>query len=576
MIKMYAYLRHYWWQSILGVSFVILRVNFDLSLPEYMSKIVDQGILGKNPALVWSTGLEMLGIALLVAFFFVLSSFLASYIGSATGNRIRTDIFKKIESFSLVEFDRFSSSSLITRSTNDVAQIQQILTMSFRIMLAAPLNGIIAMIRAIQINPQMSMIFAIVLPLMMVAIGFIFANVQPRFGLVQKLTDKLNLVARESLTGIRVIRAFNAQETQASKFEQVNQDVVKNNTTLMRIMSAMDPMIVIGMSFTTIAIIWIGAEYINVGTMQIGQMMAFLQYSAMILQSFMMLTMVFMMWPRAVVSANRIAEVLDAPLSIVDPLSPKEPDPELKGEVRFEHVSFRYPNAQEDVLSDIDFTAKSGSVTAFIGSTGSGKSTLINLMPRLYDVTTGSVKIGGVDVRELDQITLRSKIGYVPQKGMLLSGSILDTLKTGNQEASLETIEKSIEIAQAKTFIQEKPGGLDFKLSQGATNISGGQKQRLSIARALVKQPEIFIFDDSFSALDYKTDVALRQALHRETKDATIFIVGQRVSTIMHADQIIVLEQGKIAGIGTHTQLLKTSPVYYEIAASQLTQEELA
>jgi len=576
MIKMYGYLKHTWWQALLAIAALYLRVMADLSLPDYMMKIIDKGIVAKDLNYVLTTGKDMLMVSFLVVILFFTSNFLASYIGSRAGDRIRKDIFKKIESFSLVEFDRFSTASLITRSTNDVQQVQQILTMSFRILLAAPLTGIVALFKAVQLTPGLSWIFMVIFPIMSIAIIGIMTITSPRFEKVQKLTDRLNLIARESLTGIRVIRAFNAQDEQATKFKTVNDSVYSNNVSLMRIMSIMDPVIMICLSFTTLLIIWTAADRINQGAMAIGQMMAFMQYTAQVMASFVNLTMIFTMFPRAVVSARRIREILDTAPLIVDPASPTPFDPELKGEVIFDKVSFRYPRAQEDVLHEVSFSAKAGSVTAFIGSTGSGKTTLINLIPRLYDVTHGSIRIEGVDIRNVAQKELRSKIGFVPQKGMLLSGTIHDNLIFGSRDADETVIEKAVSTAQAANFIREKEGQSNFKLSQNATNLSGGQKQRLSIARALVKQADIYIFDDSFSALDFKTDAALRKALHHEVGNATLFIVGQRVATIMHADQIIVLEQGRIAGIGKHTDLLKTCPVYYEIASSQLSKEELA
>jgi len=493
-----------------------------------------------------------------------MSSFLASYIGAKAGDRIRKDLFRKIESFSLVEFDQFSTASLITRSTNDVTQVQQILTMSFRFILAAPLMGIGALIKAIELTPSLSWIFALVFPLMLGCILGIMSLTSARFEKVQKLTDRLNLIARESLSGIRVIRAFNAQETQAQKFKTVNKDVYSNNVSLIRIMSLMDPMIAIFMSFTTILIIWLAADRISQGQMQIGQMMAFMQYSAQVLSSFMMLTMIFTMFPRAVVSSRRITEILDTNPSIIDPETPRTFDSLKHGEIVFDHVSFKYPHANEEVLKDISFIAKTGSINAIIGSTGCGKSTLINLIPRLYDVSEGSITLSGVDIRHVSQVELRSLIGYVPQKGMLLSGTIHDNLIFGSPQADQTLIEKSVDIAQASEFIQEKQGQYDFILAQ-----------RLSIARALIKQAPITIFDDSFSALDFRTDAALRKALHKEMKNSTLFIVGQRVSTIMHADQIIVLEKGRIVGLGKHHELLKNCPVYYEIASSQLSKEEL-
>jgi ATP-binding cassette, subfamily B, multidrug efflux pump len=575
MMKMYAYLKHTWWQALLAMTALLLRIMADLSLPDYMMRIIDQGIYLKDLNMIISIGKDMLMVSILVVLLFFTSNFLASYIGASAGNRIRKDIFNKIESFSLVEFDRFSTASLITRSTNDVQQVQHILTMSFRILLAAPVTGIVALIKAIELTPSLSWIFIVIFPILSVAVILIMTLTSPRFEKVQKLTDKLNLIARESLTGIRVIRAFNAQKTQAHKFQTVNDSVYANNVTLMRIMSLMDPVIMICLSFTTILILWTAADKINAGVMQIGQMMAFMQYTAQVMASFINLTMIFQMFPRAVVSARRIREILDTQPVIVDPLIPTPFDPSKKGEIVFDRVSFRYPHAKEDVLHDITFSAKAGSVTAFIGSTGSGKSTLINLIPRLYDVSSGSIHLEGVDLRQVAQKELRDKIGYVPQKGMLLSGTIQDNLLFGAPEAPNEVLLKAADTAQASKFISEKEDQYHFKLSQNATNLSGGQKQRLSIARALVKEASIYIFDDSFSALDFKTDAALRKALHKEVGNSTLFIVGQRVSTIMHADQIIVLEQGRISGIGKHHDLLKTCPVYFEIASSQLSQEEM-
>jgi len=575
MMKMYAYLKHTWWQALLAMTALFLRVMADLSLPDYMMRIIDQGIYMKDLNMVISIGKDMLMVSILVVLLFFTSNFLASYIGASAGNRIRKDIFNKIESFSLVEFDRFSTASLITRSTNDVQQVQHILTMSFRILLAAPVTGVVALVKAIELTPSLSWIFIVIFPILSVAVILIMTMTSPRFEKVQKLTDKLNLIARESLSGIRVVRAFNAQKTQAHKFQTVNDSVYSNNVTLMRIMSLMDPVIMICLSFTTILILWTAADKINEGVMQIGQMMAFMQYTAQVMASFINLTMIFQMFPRALVSARRIREILDTQPVIVDPQIPTAFDLSKKGEIVFDRVSFRYPHANEDVLHDISFTAKSGSVTAFIGSTGSGKSTLINLIPRLYDVSSGSIKLEGVDLRQVAQKELRDKIGYIPQKGMLLSGTIEDNLLFGSPDASQEVLLKAAETAQAAKFISEKEDQYHFKLAQNATNLSGGQKQRLSIARALVKEASFYIFDDSFSALDFKTDAALRKALHKEVGNSTLFIVGQRVSTIMHADQIIVLEQGRISGIGKHHDLLKTCPVYFEIASSQLSQEEM-
>jgi len=575
MKKVFSYLRFYWMQVIAIVVLVFTQTMLELELPDYMSDIINTGIVKQDIDFIYTKGFQMLAIALTVATISVITSFLSARVGSGLSNKIRKDLYLKIENFSLIEFDKYSTASLITRNTNDVQQVQMMITMMLRMVVSAPLYAIIGFQKANALNSSMSWIFAVVIPLLVFMIASIFTFVTPRFERVQKLTDKLNLTARENLTGIRVIRAFNAQDTQADKFNGVNVEVRDNNTILQRIMSFMMPGIMLIMSFTTILIVWVGAEKINTGSLLIGDMMAFLQYATQMLFSFVMMSMVFIMYPRAAVSGKRIAEVLNTKPQIIDPEEPVQAVRGI-GEVKFENVCFRYPEADEDVLHDITFTARPGKTTAFIGSTGSGKSTLVNLIPRFYDVCDGSIKIDGVDLRDMKQSDLHDKIGYIPQKGVLFSGTIASNLTYGKPEASQEELEEAASIAQAKDFILEKEGGYDYLIAQGATNVSGGQKQRLSIARALVKKPEIYIFDDSFSALDFKTDSALRKAIHEKLSDATVLIVGQRVSTIMSADQIVVLENGSIAGIGTHRDLLKNCPVYYEIAASQLTKEELA
>ena len=575
MKKVFSYLRFYWLEVSAIIALVFTQTMLELELPDYMSKIINTGIIGKDNDYILSKGLEMLGIAFVVMGIAVITSFLSARVGAAFSNRLRKDLYKKIENFSLIEFDKFSTASLITRNTNDVQQVQMMITMMLRMVVAAPLYAIIGFNKAYALAPSMSWIFAIVIPLLVFMIVTLFYFVTPRFELVQKLTDRLNLTARENLTGIRVIRAFNAQGIQATKFNDVNVEVRENNTILQRIMSFMMPGITLIMSFTTILIVWVGAQRINDGSLLVGDMMAFLQYGTQMLFSFVMMSMVFIMYPRAAVSGKRISEVLLTQPQINDPINPV-PATRGQGEVRFENVTFRYPDADDDVLHDLTFTARPGRTTAFIGSTGSGKSTLVNLIPRFYDVTTGSIKIDGVDIREMRQDQLHDKIGYIPQKGVLFSGTIASNLRYGKVEATQEELDDASAIAQAMDFIAEKEGGYDFEIAQGATNVSGGQKQRLSIARALVKKPEIYIFDDSFSALDFKTDSALRKQIHEKLSDATVLIVGQRVSTILNADQIVVLENGSIVGIGNHRELLENCPVYYEIAASQLTKEELA
>lgn len=575
MKKVFSYLKFYWMPVIALMALVFTQTMLELQLPDYMAKIINTGIIKQDMNFIYSEGFKMLAIAFVVMGIAIITSFISAKVGAGLSNRLRKDLYKKIEHFSLIEFDKFSTASLITRNTNDVQQVQLLITMMLRMMIAAPLYAIIGFQKANALNSGMSWIFAITIPLLVFMIVTLFAFVMPRFGLVQKLTDRLNLTARENLTGIRVVRAFNAQETQAVKFNQVNEEVRDNNTVLQRTMSFMMPGITLIMSFTTILIVWVGAGKINSGSFNVGDMMAFLQYASQMMFSFVMLSMAFIMYPRAAVSGKRISEVLLTQPQILDPVDPVPVNRGI-GEVSFNDVCFRYPNADETVMEHISFTARPGKTTAFIGSTGSGKSTLVNLIPRFYDVCGGSITIDGVDIRAMKQSDLHDKIGYIPQKGVLFSGSIAHNLKYGKEDATQEELAAAAAIAQATDFILEKEGGYDSLIAQGATNVSGGQKQRLSIARAIVKKPEIYIFDDSFSALDFKTDSALRRALHEKLSDATVLIVGQRVSTIMNADQIVVLEHGKIAGIGTHRQLLETCPVYYEIAASQLTKEELA
>jgi ATP-binding cassette, subfamily B, multidrug efflux pump len=576
MKKVFSYLKFYWWQIPLIFGLVFSQTLLELELPDYMSRIINEGILTKDIGLIIEIGTQMLLIALAVTALAIVVSFISARIGASLSNRLRKDLFVKIENFSLIEFEKFTTASLITRNTNDVQQVQMIITMMLRMMISAPLYAIIGFSKAYALNASMSWIFAVVIPLLVFMIVTLFSLVTPRYKLVQTLIDKLNLAARENLTGIRVIRAFNAQTTQEEKFHEISEDVRVNNTILQRIMSFMFPGIMLIMSLSTILIVWVGADRINAGTLNVGDMLAFIQYATSMLFSFVMLSMAFIMYPRAAVSGRRIAEVLAIEPIINDPEYPKTNDCSLCGEITFENVYFRYPDAQEDVLRDISFTAKAGTTTAFIGSTGSGKSTIVNLIPRFYDVTAGSIKIDGIDIRDYKQTTLRDKIGYIPQKGVLFSGTIDSNIRYGTVNAKDEDILEALEIAQAKEIVAEKAEGLEYLIAQGATNVSGGQKQRLSIARALAKKPEIYIFDDSFSALDYKTDALLRKAIKDKLADATVLIVGQRVSTIRHADQIIVLENGAIVGSGTHHQLLEECPVYLEIAASQLSKEELA
>ena len=527
-------------------------------------------------AYILKIGLIMLSVALLGGMATVSVSLLSSRIAAGVARNLRKDMFDKIESFSNNEFDLFSTASLITRCTNDITQIQQLLMMGIRMICYAPILGIGGIIIAINKSASMSWIIAVACITLVGMIIVIMAIALPKFKAIQKLVDKLNLISRENLSGMMVIRAFGTQEHERKRFDTANGDLTKMNLFVNRVMVFMMPAMTLIMNGVTLIIVWVGAHQIMDSALQVGDMMAFMQYAMQIIMAFLMISMMFILVPRAAVSAARIAEVLETKGSINDPENPKEFDPAQKGFVEFRHVFFRYHGAEEDALSDITFTARPGQTTAIIGSTGSGKTTIVNMILRFYDAETGQVLVDGVDVREVTQKSLRSKIGYVPQKGALLSGSIASNLKYGKKDATDSEIETAARVAQAMEFISEKPEGFGSAISQGGTNVSGGQKQRLSIARALAKEPEILIFDDSFSALDYRTDSALRKALKEHTGNSTVILVAQRVSTIMNAEQILVLDEGRIAGRGTHKELLKTCPQYYEIASSQLSQEELA
>ena len=519
----------------------------------------------------------MLGMSLLSALCAILVGLFASRIAAGVGKDMRGDVFRKVESFTSTEFNRFSTASLITRNTNDIQQVQMVIVMFIRIVIYAPIIGFGALVKVLNSSVSMTWIIALVLAVILGLIMTIFAIVMPKFKIVQKLIDRLNLVMREFLDGMPVIRAFNTQEHEEAKFEQANTDITKTNLFVNRTMAAMMPVMMFVMNGVALLIIWVGGHQIDAGTMQIGDIMAFIQYTMQIIMAFLMISMVAIMLPRAAVAGSRVKEVLDCEISIVDPLQPQSFDDQKRGWVEFDHVSFRYPGAEEAVLHDVSFCAAPGETTAFIGSTGSGKSTLINLVPRFYDVSEGKILVDGVDVRNVKQHDLRDKIGYVPQKGVLFSGTIASNLRYAKEDATSEELQSASEIAQAWEFISAKPEQFDEPIAQGGTNVSGGQKQRLSIARALVKQPEIYIFDDSFSALDFKTDAKLRKALGELTAktQATVLIVAQRIASIMHADRIVVLDQGRIVGMGTHEELLKNCEVYQEIAYSQLSKEEL-
>ena len=516
----------------------------------------------------------MLLIALLCSICAIGGGYLSSKVAIASTKKLRKDVFEKVQSFSTSEYSKFSCASLITRTTNDIQQVQQIIQMLLRIVLFAPMMGIGSLIKVFR-YPQMLWILALCIVIIILVFIMTFALTMPKFSKIQKTVDKINLILREFLDGMLVIRAFNTQKYEEERFDEANKTITSLNLFVNRVMSSVMPLITFIMNAITVIIVWVAATQIDKGVMEIGSMLAFIQYAMHVLMSFMIVAMISIMIPRSAISAKRIFEVLDTELSIKDPKEPKHLNDNKQ--IIFDHVSFKYPNAQDEVLSDISFTVDPGETIAFIGSTGSGKSTLINLLPRFYDVTSGAITIGGINIKDVSQRELRSRIGYIPQKAILFSGDIESNLRFADENASMDNINTAIEVSQSKEFIDSKKEGLKYNIAQGGTNVSGGQKQRLSIARAITKQPDIYIFDDSFSALDYKTDVALRQALNKlvEQSHAMVFIVAQRISTIMHADKIIVLDEGKMAGIGTHEQLLKNCPVYKEIALSQLSLEEL-
>jgi ATP-binding cassette subfamily B multidrug efflux pump len=520
------------------------------------------------------TGGKMLALAAGGMIVSMIVGFLASKVGASTGRDLRGKVFRKVVEFSNGEFDKFSTASLITRSTNDIQQIQMLTVMILRMVLYAPIMGMGGVFKVFHTNVSMSWIIGLAVVLIAMVVMVLFVVAMPKFKILQNLVDRLNLVTREILTGLPVIRAFSTEKHEEERFDQANKDLTKTNLFVNRAMTFMMPTMMLIMNAISILIVWVGANGINDGQMQVGDMMAFIQYTMQIIMAFLMICMISIMLPRAAVSATRVDEVLTSTTLINDPKQPKHLK-EGKGMVEFNHVSFRYPGAEEDVLHDISFTAKPGETTAIIGSTGSGKSTMVNLIPRFYDVTEGKITIDGEDIRNVTQHELRDQLGYVPQKGVLFSGTIASNILYGNPDGSEETMMEAAKVAQAAEFIEEKPKCYDSRISQGGGNVSGGQKQRLSIARAIAKDPKIFIFDDSFSALDYKTDVTLRKALKEHTVNSTVIIVAQRISTILHADQIIVLDEGKVVGIGTHKELLKNCDVYYQIAASQLSEKEL-
>ena len=534
---------------------------------------IDTDALEKKYILI--TGGKMLALAALGMAASIIVGLLASLVGAKVGRGLRRDVFRKVVGFSNSEFDKFSTASLITRSTNDIQQIQMLTVMILRMVLYAPIMALGGVWKVFNTNVDMSWIIALAVILILMVVSVLFIVVMPKFRIVQNMVDRLNLVSREILTGLSVIRAFSTEKYEEQRFDKANKDLTRINLFVNRAMTFMMPLMMLIMNCISILIVWTGGHSINDGNMQVGDMMAFIQYTMQIIMSFLMICMISVMLPRAAVSANRVDEVLTSDASILDPDQPQSLPEDGKGEVTFEHVSFRYTGAEEDVLQDITFTAKPGQTTAFIGSTGCGKSTLVNLIPRFYDVTEGKITIDGEDIRDITQHDLRDKLGYVPQKGILFSGDIASNIMYGNSEGTEDEMKEAAEIAQATEFIDTKKKKYHSPISQGGSNVSGGQKQRLSIARAIAKHPDVYIFDDSFSALDYKTDVTLRAALKEKTEDSTVMIVAQRISTILHAEQIIVLDDGKIVGKGTHKELLKNCDTYYQIASSQLSEKEL-
>lgn len=574
MGRLIKYVEPYVFLVITALILLFGQAVCDLALPDFMSDIVNKGITNGDASYIIKLGFKMLGISLISAIFSIAVGFIASKVAAGMSQSIRIDLFEKVEAFSSAEFDKFSTSSLITRTTNDVTQIQTLIVMLIRIIFYAPILGIGGFIHALANSKSMSWIVVLSIISLLGLIGTMFSFVMPKFKIVQSLIDKLNLVVRENLDGMLVIRAFNTQKFEENRFDKANKALTDTNLFINRLTSGMMPAMMLIMNLVTVLIVWVGSNQVSAFKMDVGEMMAYMQYVMQIIMAFLMMAMMFIMIPRASVSANRIADVLETEPSV------KNNDSNSKlntctGLIEFKNVYFSYPGAEDNVLHDISFTAKPSQTTAFIGSTGSGKSSLINLIPRFYDVTKGEVLIDGQNVKDLELHELRNNLGYVPQKGILFSGTINSNIAYGGKNATEDDILRAAKISQATEFIESKPEKLETSIAQGGNNVSGGQKQRLAIARALVKKPQICIFDDSFSALDFKTDAALRKALKEETGSSTVLLVAQRISTIMTADQIIVLDKGHIVGSGTHEELMKSCEVYQEIALSQLSKEEL-
>ncbi|EAG7016852.1 ABC transporter ATP-binding protein [Listeria monocytogenes] len=574
MMKLMKRLKPYWLSITAVLVLTFGQVIGQLYLPTLMSNIIDKGVVTGDTDYIWSTGMKMLLISFASVILSVIVVYLASRISMGFGKELRDKIFTKVEDFSLQEFDKVGTSSLITRTTNDVVQIQNVLYMMMRLMVMAPIMLLGGIIMAVGRDAKLSLIFVVVLPLLLLLVVILGGKAMPMFKSLQKKMDKLNRVIREGLTGIRVVRSFNRNEDELEKFEEANADYATTAIKVNRLLSLMSPLMMLLMNLTSIAIVWIGSIFIGNGDMQVGDLMAFIQYAMQIMMSFMMLSAVFIMIPRAGASAERINEVLDMNAEILNPENPKTSTPPAK--LSFEHVTFRYEGAEKPVIEDITFEANAGKTIAIIGSTGAGKSTLINMIPRFYDVESGVVKINGIDVREMDQSSLRQKIGLVPQKAVLFTGTIASNMRYGKEDATDEEIWEALRTAQAENFVSKLANGLGSRVEQGGNNFSGGQKQRLSIARSLIRKPEIYIFDDSFSALDFKTDAKLREALKAETTEAVTLIVAQRITSVVNSDQIIVMNEGKIAGMGTHEELKESNQIYQEIMRSQLSEEEIA
>ncbi len=575
MIKLLRFMKPYRAVLVLVVVLAFAQALANLYLPTLFANIVDNGIVKGDTGYIWRLGGLMMLVTLGGTVAAVIGIFFSSQVATGFGKIIRAKLFTRVEQFSLHEFDTLGTSSLITRTTNDTTQVQQVMIIMLNMMITAPVTLVVGIILALNQDVGLSWILVVIIPVLIGAIALIMSKAIPLFRKVQVKLDKLNLILDEGLTGVRVVRAFDRQRYEEQRFDEANLDLTDITIRVNRIVAAMMPMMMLVLNLSSIAIIWFGGIRINNGQMQVGAMIAFLQYAMQILFSLLMLSMMFIMLPRATASAARINQVLAVVPEINDPEQAKRAE-DASGYVEFQDVTFSYPGAEEPALSHISFSAVPGEVTAIIGSTGAGKSTLVSLIPRFYDIDSGHILVDDVDVREMSQEHLRAKIGFVPQRAVLFSGTIAENIRYGKEDATDEEVRHAAEVAQASEFISQMKDGFDSAIAQGGTNVSGGQKQRLSIARALVRKPEVYVFDDSFSALDFKTDARLRTALKKETRNSTVLIVSQRVSTIMDADQIIVLDEGKIAGIGTHRELMRSSEVYREIVSSQLSIEEIA